>query len=143
MTEAGISKKIKGINTNQITYAKMRELLNSIEGVSLNDAKNGSFKFPVYVSDKCKDIGIDVLELSVRSSHCLMRMGYSTLDKLYANVNSLEDLKKIRNCGTNSAREIMEKIFLYQYNSLKPEKRNGYLMRVIELNMKDDNKTYK
>ena len=43
-------------------------------------------------------------------------------------------LKSIRNCGRTSAREIMEHLFLYQYNSLRTESRDAYLREVAAMN---------
>ena len=44
--------------------------------------------------------------------------------------------KNIRNCGAKSEREIMEHLFLYQYNILPPDDQNEYLKQVAELNKK-------
>ncbi len=44
--------------------------------------------------------------------------------------------KNIRNCGAKSEREIMEHLFLYQYNILPPDEQNEYLKQVAELNKK-------
>ena len=50
-------------------------------------------------------------------------------------VSSGIPLKSIRNCGTNSAMEIMSSLFLFQYNSLPAESQLGYLMDVIDANL--------
>ena len=42
--------------------------------------------------------------------------------------------KAIRNCGTKSVQEIMERLFVYQYNILKPERRESFLRHVIDMN---------
>ena len=50
-------------------------------------------------------------------------------------VASGRELKGIRNCGAKSVREIMEHLFLYQYNSLSPSRQDAYLMEVVMMNL--------
>lgn len=129
------SKMMETVNSNKgMSYAKMKTLLNVMYGLDLHDAKKGNFRFPVYISDRLQDVVIENLELSVRSVNCLRRAGFKTLYDLYDKINCKEDLKKIRCCGDGSAQEIMEQIFMYQYNSLKPERREKFIKRVVELN---------
>lgn len=53
-------------------------------------------------------------------------------------ISSGTDLNQIRNCGKTSVREIMEHLFLYQYNSLPAEKQDAYLVEVVEMNRKQE-----
>jgi hypothetical protein len=53
-------------------------------------------------------------------------------------ISSGTDLNQIRNCGKTSVREIMEHLFLYQYNSLPAEKQDTYLVEVVEMNRKQE-----
>ncbi|MBO4902105.1 MAG: hypothetical protein J5518_04875 [Lachnospiraceae bacterium] len=117
-----------------IKYGKIKEIINKLEGMDLHDRKDGNFKFPVYLRERYKTVDIDALELSVRSQNCLRRAGFLTVYDLMSGIRSMEDLKKIRNCGTNSSREIMENLFLFQYQDTKPEQRGSYLRDVIILN---------
>ena len=78
---------------------------------------------------------IETLSLSVRSYNALKRAGFNTIGELAKSISSGEDLKRIRNCGAKSIREIMEQLFLYQYASLKPEQREDYLLEVVALNV--------
>lgn len=130
------SKVVKELtnSSKEVPYSKIKTVLNIVYGLDLHDAKNGTFRFPVYISDKLKDVPIEALELSVRSTNCLRRAKLDSLYDLYENISGKEDLKKIRCCGDGSAKEIIEQIFMYQFNSLKPERREKFIKEVVELN---------
>lgn len=96
--------------------------------------KQGRFRFVVYQGMKAMDAGIDSLELSVRAYNCLKRAGYNTVNEVISAIEHREDLMKVRNMGRKSADEVMFKLFIYNYENLKPEKRNAYIKRVMELN---------
>lgn len=91
--------------------------------------------FPVYLRDRYKTVDIDALELSVRSQNCLRRAGFQTVYDLMSGIRGIEDLKRIRNCGANSSREIMENLFLFQYHDTKPEQRESYLYDLVQINL--------
>lgn len=118
-------------------YSKMKALFNSIEGLDLHDKRDGNFKFIVYQNEKYKDVDIEALDLSVRASNCLKRAGIKNVYDLMAGIRDRTDLLRLRNCGENSSREIMESLFLFQYASLKPEQRGRYIERIIEMNRRD------
>ena len=115
-------------------YRTLKRIMNSMEGVHLKDKHGGSFQFPLYMTETMENTGIESLELGVRSYNCLKRAGYSTIGQLAYAIVAGEELKKIRNCGTKSVQEIMERLFVYQYNILKPERRESFLRHVIEMN---------
>ncbi len=77
---------------------------------------------------------IEALDLGVRAYNSLKRAGYSTIGELAEAIASGTDISRIRNCGSKSRREIMEKLCLYQYSVLPQEKKNKYIMEVMELN---------
>ena len=54
-----------------------------------------------------KKINIDEMELSVRSYNCLKRAGFNFVDDLDG--KTVSDLKKVRNLGMKSLREVVEK----------------------------------
>ena len=116
-------------------YSRVKEIINGIEGLSLHDRKGGNFKFPVYLRERYKTVDIDALELSVRSQNCLRRAGFQTVYDLMSGIRGTEDLKRIRNCGANSSREIMENLFLFQYQDTRPEQRGSYLYDLVQLNL--------
>ncbi len=110
------------------------EIMNNISGVELREKRGGSFKFIMYLTSSMSDTAIDDLDLSPRSSNSLKRAGFKNIGDVANAISSGVSLKDIRNCGTKSAREIMEKLFLYQYNSLEQDKRDEYLEEVVLIN---------
>jgi len=77
---------------------------------------------------------IDLLELTQRSYNSLKRNGIETIGELAEKINGLEDLLKCRNLGIKSAREILFKLYLFQYQVLPAERKPEYLREVIALN---------
>lgn len=122
------------MSEKRTAYQKMMLIFNQYEGVDLHLSNKGCFRFTVYVLDKYKDVDVEVLDLSVRSSNCLKRAGIKTIYDLMTGITGRQDLLKIRNCGDNSSREIMENLFLFQYAQLKPDQRDWYINKVVEMN---------
>ena len=121
------------MNKNQCQT--VMEIMNGIKGVELKRRPGGKFNFPMYMTQSIKDRSIEDLDLSVRSFNCLKRAGYNTIGELTASLSTGMSLKSIRNCGTNSAMEIMSSLFLFQYNSLPTESQYGYLLDVVKANL--------
>lgn len=94
----------------------------------------GKLRFPIYITDELKQTELEALDLSVRSNNCLHRAGYTTIGEVVESINGYDDLKRIRNCGSKSVDEIMEKLFCYQYCSLSPNQRLKYILKVLEYN---------
>jgi DNA-directed RNA polymerase alpha subunit len=115
-------------------YRTLKDVINKVEGVTLKDKHGGTFRFPLYLTEAMENTGIESLELGVRSYNCLKRAGYNTIGQLAYAVAGGSELKKIRNCGAKSVREIMERLFLYQYHILKPERQEKFLRHVVEMN---------
>ena len=109
-------------------------IMNQMDGVNLHEKKGGKFKFRMYMTQEMCESSIETLELSVRSYNSLKRAGFNTVGQVADAISSGTELKKIRNCGAKSVREIMEHLFLYQYNSLPADKQNDYLLEVVRLN---------
>ncbi len=109
-------------------------LMNRIEGVNIREKKGGKLKFRMYVTKSMSESSIDILDLSVRSYNSLKRAGYNTIGDVVEAISGGVDLRSIRNCGKTSVREIMEHLFLYQYNSLPSDRQENYLKEVITLN---------
>ena len=87
-----------------------------------------------------EEASIDAFDLSIRSYHCLKRAGYDNIGPLAEDIASGKSLSSIRNRGKKSVREIMEHLFLFQYYSLKPEKREAFLEEVVNLNIHPESK---
>ncbi len=88
----------------------------------------------MYMTKEMQEAPIDVLDLGVRSEHCLKRSGFKTVGDVVEALGSGLDLKNIRNCGAVSVREIQEHLFLFQYYSLPKEKQDAFLLEVVALN---------
>lgn len=114
----------------------MMEIMNDLGGVTLREKRGGRFRFRMHLTPAMSDSSIEALDLGVRSYHSLKRAGYNSIGEVAEAVASGKELKSIRNCGSKSVREIMEHMFLFQYYSLKPEKREAYLKEVVELNIR-------
>ena len=113
------------------------EILRLVPNARLREIKemnDGKLKFPIYMQESLKETGIDVLELSVRSSNCLHRAGFNTIWDLVDTIETMDDLRKIRNCGRKSVNEIMEQLFCYQYCQLDATQKIRYINKVLELN---------
>ena len=112
----------------------LKEIIRSIDGAELNEKHGGKFRFRLHMTEKMRNTPLEALELGQRSYNCLKRAGYSTVGEVTDAIIGGRELKGIRNCGAKSVREIMEQLFLFQYQSLPPEKRNGYLLEVVRMN---------
>ena len=87
------------------------------------------------LTNSMKNEPIEALDLSVRSFNSLKRANFHTIGDVAQAVASGRELKGIRNCGAKSVREIMEHLFLYQYNSLTPARQDTFLIEVIIMNL--------
>ena len=123
---------MSGENTN------LKEIFNGIDGVTLREKHGGRFRFPLHLTQSIRDTSIESLELSVRATNSLRRAGYDCIGAFAESLVAGKELKSIRGCGAGTAREIMEKLFLFQYYSLKPEQRDRYLAEVVALNSSGD-----
>jgi len=125
------------LKEKETPYLKMTLIFNQYEGLDLHlNSKGEGFRFPVYILDKYKDMDIEMLELTERSKHCLKRGGFRTIYDLMNGITGRQDLLKIKSLGVTSSREIMEHLFLFQYAQLKPDQRDWYINRIVEMNRK-------
>ena len=111
------------------------EIMNGIKGVNLHEKKGGKFYFYLQPTKEMREAGIEALDLSQRSYNSLKRAGFHSVGEVAEAVASGRELRNIRNCGAKSVREIMEHLFLYQYQSLPVEKRSEYLLEVVAMNL--------
>lgn len=112
----------------------LSQIIEQITGDHIREKKDGKFFYRIYLNSKMSETPIENLELGVRAYNSLKRAGYGTIGELAEAIASGTEISKIRNCGTKSCREIMEKLFLYQYSCLPQEKRESYIKEVILLN---------
>ncbi|MCR4655351.1 MAG: hypothetical protein K5770_03875 [Lachnospiraceae bacterium] len=113
----------------------LKELM-SLKGFEVKEKHCGRFYFRMHMTQSMYDTNIEALELGVRAYNSLKRAGLNTIGELAETVSGGGDLKTIRNCGAKSVREIMEHLFLFQYNSMNAERRDAFLAETAELNMK-------
>ena len=110
------------------------EVMARMEDVHVRNKRGAHLRFRMYMTKEMKEAPLEVLDLSVRSDHCLKRSGYKTVGDVVEAIGSGLELKNIRNCGAISVREIQERLFLYQYYMLPKDKQDMFLMEVIQLN---------
>ena len=114
----------------------VQDIMSRIEGTEIKRKRGARFHFRFYLTASMAAASIESLELSVRSYNSLKRAGYSTIGELAEAVAGEENvLARIRNCGKKSAEEIMARLFKYQYDQLKPERKDAYLLEVVLLNL--------
>ena len=115
-------------------FEEITKLVPDVDLVAIKKNRGGKLRFPVYINETLKTTDLEALDLSVRSNNCLHRAGYRTIGDLVEAVDSSDDLKRIKNCGSKSVNEIMEKLFCYQYRQMCKENKLKYIRRVVELN---------
>ena len=77
------------------------------------------------------DLSIEELNLSVRSSNALMRANARTFGRLFEILQMEDGLKKIRNLGIKSEREIIRSFFSACYYHLTQTEQAYYWQNVI------------
>lgn len=113
----------------------VKGLMESLEDVKLLEKKGSRFYYKLHLTKEMREESLDELDLSVRSSNCLHRAGYFKIGQLVDALAAGMSLSSIRNCGKNSAREIMEHLFLYQYGKVAKAKRDIYLLETVVYNL--------
>ena len=108
--------------------------MNQLDGVNLHEKRGGKFHFYMQLTKAMKETPIEALDLSPRSFNSLKRADYHTIGDVANAIAAGKDLRTIRNCGAKSIREIMEHLFLFQYDSLPPDRQADYLVEVAYLN---------
>ncbi len=127
-----ILKVIK--NDARMSYDEILTLVPTADFAAIKKQRGGLLRFPMYINSRLMEADIEVLELTIRSSNALHRAGYRTVGEVVEGIDGAEDLRKIRNCGTKSINEIMEKLFCYQYSLIPMDGKVKYINRVLELN---------
>ncbi len=120
---------------NQNQSRTVFEIMNQIEGVNLHEKKGAKFRFRMHMTQSMRAVPIEELDLKPRALNSLKRAGFHTIGDLAEHISSGNGLGGIRNCGKTSIREIMERLFLFQYSCLPPEKQRDYLLEVVRANI--------
>ncbi len=112
----------------------LTQIIEEITGARVNEKKGSKFYYNLYLNSKMAETPLEAMDLSPRSYNSLKRAGYMSIGDLAGAIASGVEISKIRNCGAKSRREIMERLFLYQYESLPAGKRAAYINEVMLLN---------
>ena len=118
----------------QTVFCEMMKLVPNVNFKAMRERNKGKFLFPMYINIALMETDIEVLDLSVRASHCLHRAGYHTIGELVEAIEGGEDLKKIRNCGDKSIDEIMGNLLWFQYSLISQENKLKYISKILQLN---------
>ncbi len=81
---------------------------------------------------RMRDLLIEEMNLSVRSSNALMRANARTFGQVREIIMTEDGLKKIRNLGIKSEREILRSFFSACYGHLSPAEQAVFWQKVIE-----------
>ena len=82
--------------------------------------------------NRMADLPIDEMNLSVRSTNALMRANAGTFGRVMDILMTGNGLKKIRNLGAKSEREIIRSFFTACYYKLNPAEQAVFWQKVIE-----------
>lgn len=121
---------------NDKEYSNIKSILEDNGILEVNRVNNGrGLRVPIYMTERMRNTDLDTLELSVRASNCLKRAGMHTIGDLCERIHSSSDLRTIRNCGSTSVAEIMDKLFRFNFESIPIDKRDEYIVEVIKANL--------
>lgn len=122
------------MSINQIT---VEELYTTIENYGLIATIKKYFgigaKIQLPFSESACKTSITELDLSVRSTNCLMRAGIQTVEQLIDAIQE-DTLLRIRNLGNKSRTEIRVRIYEFGYEQLSEKCRNQFIESLIALN---------
>lgn len=117
---------IKDMNSNLPGELTMSDLQKLSLGKGL--------RIPFVINDSLVKSDLCNLDLSVRANNALRRAGFNTVGDIVLKLDTLDELKKIRSCGTTTIAEIAGKLYCYQYGLIPKERKAWYMRRVLELN---------
>ena len=125
------------VNCCDVHKQTIEEIYNSIEALGLIPTINKMFgkgaKLQIPYSESACNTEITALNLSVRSTNCLMRAGIKTVEQV---IEAIQDnsLLRIRNLGYKSLAEIRAAICQFGYTQLSEKARKHFIENLIELN---------
>lgn len=109
----------------------MKDLNKVLLVINESKGEMETIKFPIRENEKILSTPITALELDKRSFNALSRNKIKTIKDLLENYSRLKDL---RNYGIKSYNKTMHSLCAFQYEQLKPEEKQKYLKRIVELN---------
>ncbi len=103
-------------------------------GNSVREIRDLNVIYPFYMASQFLDTDVIDLNLSVRSYHCLKRMGWDTVGDIIRNIESKQDLLRVRNLGKTSAEEIFINLLSYHQDLLANSEKQIYRKKFNALN---------
>ena len=120
--------------SQNVIIQQINRQLKDVTIEELKQKRGGLIKFPVILSKEFEDADVNELDLSTRSFNCVKRAGIGKVGQLVSCIQGRDDLLRIRNLGKKSADEIMYKLFLFHYSTLKQDRRDAYIERIKNIN---------
>ncbi len=97
---------------------------------------------PVPYKNRMRDLSIEEMNLSVRSSNALMRANARTFERVMEIMHMEDGFKKIRNLGIKSEKEIIRNFFYACYANLSQGEQVAFWQKVIDkVHLEEDNIT--
>ncbi len=82
--------------------------------------------------ERMKELPIEEMNLSVRASNALMRANARTFGRVMEILMIEDGLKKIRNLGVKSEKEIVRSFFTSCYYHLKPNEQAAFWQKILD-----------
>ena len=89
---------------------------------------------PLPYKNRMKDLSIEEMNLSVRSSNALMRANAKTFERVMEIMQTENGFKLIRNLGIKSEKEIIRNFFCACYACLSQSEQAAFWQKVIDNN---------
>lgn len=102
---------------------------HSMQKMTSNDVReirDGLIVYPFYMVKKYLDTDVMDFNLSVRSYHCIKRMGWNTVGDIVGSIESKQDLLRVKNLGKTSADEIFHTLVSYHQDMLEANEKSIY-----------------
>ena len=109
----------------------LREQADKI-GILETLRKQGILEAIVPYSNRLAELGIDEMNLTVRSSNGLKRANIHTFSQLYDRMQAENGLISIRNIGQKSLKEIKQSFFVECYTRLLPYEKAHYWQEILD-----------
>ena len=87
---------------------------------------------PLPYRGSMKELSIEEMNLSVRSSNALMRADAKTFGRVMEIMQTEDGFRRIRNLGVKSEREIIRNFFCACYANLSPTEQAVYWQKVLD-----------
>ena len=111
---------------------RLRDQAARLDVYAFRQEKFPGRRVPVPYRERMRDIPIEEMNLSVRSSNALMRANAGTFGRVSEILQIEDGLKKIRNLGIKSEKEIIRSFFTACYCLLKPGEQAVFWQKVID-----------